>query len=39
MKVEEKEAKLTSVYERRTYYFCAQGCKKTFDGDPKKYTR
>jgi len=21
----------------KTYYFCAPGCKKTFDADPEKY--
>lgn len=37
MKVDEKNAKWTSVYEGKTYFFCAPGCKKMFDKDPKKY--
>ena len=39
MKVEEKGAKYTSVYEGKTYYFCMAGCKKMFDSNPKKYVR
>jgi YHS domain-containing protein len=38
-KVEEKEARYTSVHGGRTYYFCNQGCKRTFDSDPEKCTR
>lgn len=26
-----------SDYDGVTYYFCAPGCKKAFDRDPKKY--
>jgi YHS domain-containing protein len=26
-----------SEYQGRTYYFCSQGCKTSFDKDPKKY--
>jgi len=37
MKVEEKTAKFKSEYQDRTYYFCAAGCKKEFDKNPKKY--
>jgi YHS domain-containing protein len=39
MKVEEKGAKFTSLYEDKTYYFCNAGCKKKFDNEPKKYAR
>jgi YHS domain-containing protein len=39
MEVNEKTAKWVSVYEGRKYYFCAPGCKKMFDRDPKKYTK
>jgi YHS domain-containing protein len=39
MEVDEKTAKWVSVYEGRKYYFCAPGCKKMFDRDPKKYTK
>jgi YHS domain-containing protein len=37
MKVDEKTAKFTSIYNRKTYYFCAPGCKKTFDLNPEQY--
>lgn len=37
MEVNEKEAAATSEYKGKTYYFCAVGCKKAFDNDPKKY--
>ncbi len=26
-----------STYKGQTYYFCAPGCKKSFDKDPEKY--
>jgi YHS domain-containing protein len=39
MTVDEKTAKFTSVYNGKTYYFCAPGCKKTFDVDPEQYVR
>ena len=38
MTVDENTAKYTSEYEGKKYYFCAPGCKKTFDSEPKKYT-
>jgi YHS domain-containing protein len=38
MKVDEKTAKLKSDYEGKTYYFCSQSCKTTFDKNPKKFT-
>jgi YHS domain-containing protein len=37
MRVEEKSAKYTLSYQGKTYYFCAQGCKKAFDSDPRSY--
>ncbi len=37
MEVEEKTATLKSEYKGKTYYFCAPGCKKTFEDDPEKY--
>jgi len=37
MDVDEKTAKITSEHEGKTYYFCAPGCKKAFDENPKKY--
>jgi YHS domain-containing protein len=38
MNVNEKTAKLKSDYKGKTYYFCAQSCKTTFDKNPAKYT-
>lgn len=38
MEVDEKSAKYTTQYEGKTYYFCAPGCKKTFENNPTKYT-
>ena len=37
MNVDEKTARHTSEFEGRTYYFCAPGCKRTFDQDPERY--
>ncbi|MDY6865327.1 MAG: YHS domain-containing protein [Halobacteriota archaeon] len=37
MEVDEKTATLKSEYKGKTYYFCAPGCKKTFEEDPEKY--
>jgi YHS domain-containing protein len=37
MKVDEKTAKFKSEYQGKTYYFCALGCKKEFEKNPKKY--
>jgi Cu+-exporting ATPase len=28
-----------SEYQGKTYYFCALGCKKSFDADPAKYVK
>ncbi|MGD1119945.1 MAG: heavy metal translocating P-type ATPase [Dehalococcoidales bacterium] len=39
MTVDEKTAAATSTYEGKKYYFCAVGCKKAFDKDPKKYLK
>lgn len=37
MEVEIATAPATSVYRGQTYYFCAPGCKKTFDDHPEDY--
>jgi len=37
MEVDEETAQWTSEYEGQTYYFCAPGCKRSFDKDPEKY--
>jgi xanthine dehydrogenase accessory factor len=37
MTVEIATAHFTSRYEGTTYYFCAAGCKRSFDKEPQKY--
>lgn len=37
MEVDEATAQWTSEYKGETYYFCAPGCKHSFDKDPEKY--
>jgi len=37
MDVDPKTAKWKSTYDGKEYFFCAPGCKKAFDKDPKKY--
>ncbi|MEE9216427.1 MAG: YHS domain-containing protein [Anaerolineales bacterium] len=37
MEVDEATAQWTTEYKGQTYYFCAPGCKKSFDDDPEKY--
>ena len=37
MDVSPDEAAGTSEYKAVTYYFCAPGCKRSFDKDPEKY--
>jgi P-type Cu+ transporter len=37
MDIEPQDAAATSEYKGKTYFFCAQGCKQTFDKDPAKY--
>ncbi len=37
MEVDEKTATWKSEYKGKTYYFCAPGCKASFDKDPEKY--
>lgn len=37
MEVDEASAQWTSEYKGQTYYFCAPGCKVSFDEDPEKY--
>ncbi len=39
MDVDEKTAAGTSEYKGKTYYFCAPGCKKTFDENPEKHLK
>lgn len=37
MQVDEKTAPWKSEHHGRTYYFCAPGCKRTFDQAPEKF--
>lgn len=37
MKVNPKDAKWTSKYDGKKYYFCAPGCRFMFEKDPEKY--
>jgi YHS domain-containing protein len=37
MGVDEKTAKYKTIYQGKYYYFCAPGCKKTFETNPQKY--
>lgn len=39
MEVDPKTAKLKSDYKGKTYYFCAPGCKKSFDENPQKFVK
>ena len=39
MNVDEKTAKIKSEYKGKTYYFCAPGCKSTFDKNQSKYVK
>ena len=37
MEVETETAEWTSEHEGKMYYFCAPGCKRSFDADPARY--
>ena len=37
MEVDPATAQWKSEYKGRTYYFCAPGCKASFEQDPEKY--
>jgi YHS domain-containing protein len=39
MEVNEKTTKWKTAYGGKTYYFCAEGCKRTFEKDPKKFVK
>ena len=39
MDVDEKTARHTSSYEGKTYYFCSEMCKRTFDKSPSRYAK
>jgi YHS domain-containing protein len=37
MEVDTETAQWTSEYNGEMYYFCAPGCKRSFDQDPEKF--
>ena len=37
MEITAEEAAGKSEYKGQTYYFCSNGCKKSFDKEPEKY--
>lgn len=39
MEVDGEKAAGTSEYKGKTYYFCALGCKRAFDENPKRYLK
>jgi YHS domain-containing protein len=38
MNIDETKA-ITAQHGAKTYYFCSQACKATFEKDPAKYVR
>jgi YHS domain-containing protein len=39
MNVIENEAKYTSTYDGKRFYFCSSACKQQFDKTPQKYAK
>jgi YHS domain-containing protein len=37
MAVDPQEAPASLLYQNKTYYFCNQGCKASFEQEPDKY--
>ncbi len=37
MKVDPGKTNLVAAHQRRSYYFCAEACRKAFEANPKKY--
>jgi len=37
MTVDESTAAAKTEHKDKTYYFCAEGCKETFEKEPEKY--
>ncbi|MSO20531.1 MAG: YHS domain-containing protein [Acidobacteria bacterium] len=37
MVIDEIKAAGSSTYQGKTYFFCALGCKKSFEVNPEKY--
>jgi YHS domain-containing protein len=39
MQVDPAKAAGSSVYNGKTYYFCAKSCKTRFDANPQQYVK
>jgi len=39
MEVNEKTNKWKTIHEGKTYYFCAETCKRAFERNPKKFLK
>ena len=39
MNVAENDAKYTSVYDGKKFYFCSAACKQQFEKNPQKYDK
>ena len=39
MKVDPAQTDLMATFEGKRYYFCAEGCRKTFEKKPQKYLK
>lgn len=39
MDVVAKAGAFQTTHEGKTYYFCSDGCKKTFERDPAQYAK
>lgn len=37
MYVDEKTVKYKTIHKGKTYLFCAPGCQKAFEANPRKY--
>ena len=37
MDLEESQAKASTEFEGRTYYFCADACREEFESSPQQY--
>ncbi len=37
MEIEDSQAAATADHEGKTYYFCAPGCRKSFEENPARY--
>ena len=37
MKVDPGKTRLVAIYQGHSYWFCAEGCRKAFEANPKKH--